>query len=420
MQRRTFLKSSLGVGVGLLAPLSGCSDEVVPVLPENEGVEFGAVQKGPYVQLVDAKTALLRFETILDIETPVVIRRASGEERVVPQRDAREITYRKKPLGRHNDWPDVAGLHVLHEVRLENLTPGETVTYTIEQKAGEPIDASFLVPVPASEGFRFGWIADTMFPYMRDPVAALVAAKPDMVMHGGDLTYDPSPSDSWNAFMQTFQPLFESATTHCVVGNHEFESMEEIDQQYDRLFSGQGGTQGSQRYYAFTFGCVRFVVIDSEEEGISDENSAQIKWLDAELAASKANADIRCIVAAFHRPIYTLSRYWPEDLTVRNLLHTRFKDAGVKLVLCGHAHLFEHFTVDAIHYIVDGGGGAILYDPEERRDKVEAARPGEGDLRLTGIRGYGAVTVDFRSDGGFKLRRLNGKSGEEEYSFDQA
>src|SRR5690554_7913775 len=91
MRRRTFLLSSLGLSVGFLAPLSACTDDdetPLPKGPDEEGVKFGALQKGPYLQFLSPTTARLRFETRIDEETPVVIRRARGEERPAVQREA--------------------------------------------------------------------------------------------------------------------------------------------------------------------------------------------------------------------------------------------------------------------------------------------------------------------------------------------
>lgn len=421
MRRRTFLLSSLGLSVGFLAPLSACTDSdetpQQPSLPDEQGVKFGAVQKGPYLQFLSPTSARLRFETRFDEETPVIIRRASGEERPTATRTTTNLDYWRPAMGRGH-LGDIKGDHVLHEIVLKGLEPGELVSYTIEQHAGPPIDGDFLAPVANGTAFRFGWISDTMFPNLEAPVELLASLEPDVIVHGGDLTYDVNPFDSWNQFMAVFAPLFEQAAVQFVVGNHEFESQDEISQQYDRLFNGQGGSDGTLRYHAFTFGGVRVLCLDSESGDIDDENGAQIQWLDSQLAQAKADPNIREIIPAFHRPIYTLSKHGREDsIRARDVLHPRFKAAGVRLVLCGHAHSFEHFDVEGIHYIIDGGGGALLYNPDERRDEIEALRPGEPDLRVFAAKTYGVITIDFDADGSFKLQRHGAVDGIVEHTI---
>ena len=62
--------------------------------------------------------------------------------------------------------------------------------------------------------------------------------------------------------------------------------------------------------------------------------------------------------------------------------------------------------VDGVHYMTDGGGGALTYDLEEGREEVEAARPGESELRVVAERSYGCTELVI--DGGtVSVTRLN-------------
>lgn len=420
MKRRTFLKGTLGMGALLVAPMSGCSDPTPPAnMPDEHGVAHGALQKGPYVQLLDAGTARIVFETMIDEETPVRVIRGGHEETLTPTRVAVDLDYFRPTLG-PKDERDMAGVHVLHELQLEDLQPGERVRYVVEQHAGDPIEAEFLAPIAANEGFKLGWISDTMYPLMEEPINALTRHAPDLVIHGGDITYDSSPFDSWNTFMAMFQPLLRSAATHFIVGNHEFESQNEIEVQFDRLFARQGESGSKGRYHAIRYGGVVFLILDSEsreEADIRTEGSEQLQWLDAQLEAANDDPSVREIVVAFHRPTYTLSKHSPGNTDWREQLHDRFLVHGVRLVLNGHVHAFEHFEVEGVNYVVDGGGGALLYDPDEDIDEIEALRPGEPDLRVTRERSTGVSTIDFHADGGFHYQRFDAKTGELQHSF---
>jgi hypothetical protein len=60
-----------------------------------------------------------------------------------------------------------------------------------------------------------------------------------------------------------------------------------------------------------------------------------------------------------------------------------------------------------IHYVVDGGGGALLYDPNEDLGKADAERPGESALRVAVSESHGATVIDFEEDGSIAVERID-------------
>lgn len=421
MDRRDFLARSITLGAGILLPgaLGGCEGtESGPPDAGHEMVDggpppppFRGISKGPYVQLLAPGSARLRFESRVDEPFAVRLERTAGATTPDATRAPMTLTYARDPLGRPDGLPDEAGLHVLHEVLLETLEPGEEVTWIVTPAEGDAVTGSFRAPVAPDTAFRLGWLADTMFPQADESVTTLAAQAPDLVLHGGDITYQANPFDTWNRMMHGMAPAFRTAPSHFCVGNHEFESDDEIVVQYERLFAGQGDAGGTSRYFALTYGCARILCIDTESGDLRTMDEPQIAWLDAELAAASADPDVRSIIVGFHRPTYTLSRHAPGDTGVRDLLHSRFVAHGVRLVLMGHAHSYERFVVDGVNYVVDGGGGALLYDPEEERAEVEAARPGEPDLRVAVSMSHGVTVVDVAPDGALSLRRVAAAGG---------
>lgn len=409
LKRREFLTSSLGAGFALLAPgLSGCDDEsgAPNAPPEVDFDDMRAVLKGPFVQLMGSGRARLRFETRTDEATPVRVTRAGESAYVEAQRNATDLDYFRPVIG-DDVLRDERGDHVLHDVYFEDLDPGEVVAYTIEQWTGPPIEGSFVAPVTSGSAFRLGWISDTMLPFAPDSIRTLAEHAPDLVLHGGDITYDASPFDSWNQIFHELQPLLRNAAAMFVVGNHEFESQEELDVQYRRLFTEQGDSGSQTNYFAFTYGGVRFICIDSESSPgkITEEGSPQLAWLDGELEAAADDSSVREIVLAFHRPTYTLSKHAPGDTAMRDVIHERCLEYGVRLVLCGHVHAYERFEVDGVTYVIDGGGGALGYDPDEELEWVESQRPGESELRVTRDESGGVCVLDFLDDGSVDVVR---------------
>lgn len=420
MDRRDFLARSLGLGAGILLPgaLGGC--DATDGGPADAGAvpvdayvppPFRGISKGPYAQLLAPGRARLRFESRVDEPFAVRIDRGGAITTPDAARHAMTLEYARTALG-PDGIADEPGLHVLHEVVLDALEPGEDVSWTVMPPEGDAVTGRFRAPVAATAGFRLGWLADTMFPQADASIATLAMQAPDLVLHGGDITYQANPFDTWNRMMLGMSPLFRTAATHFCVGNHEFERDDEIVVQYERLFAGQGDAGGTSRYFALTYGPARILCIDTESGDLRTMDEPQIAWLDAELAAASADPDVRTTIVAFHRPTYSLSRHAPGDTGVRDLLHARFVAHGVQLVLAGHVHSYERFVVDGVHYVIDGGGGALLYDPDEEREEVEAARPGEPALRVAVSMTHGVTVVDVAADGALTLRRVAAADGE--------
>jgi len=406
--RRGFLRRTSLAALGLPV-LGGCpTDEPGPTdeLP---------MSKLPWVQLVEPGRLRVRFETRQDRALPV---RLGEGPWVTPTTDPRELEYAWGLWDVAGLLPDEPGLHVVQEALFDLPAPGQPVQWTVQTSPTTFMTGSF-VPPPAPGGpFRFGFLADTMRPNTDDAANRLAGESPDLVLHGGDFQYQSNPLDTWNSQFDALRPLLSTAMFHVVPGNHEHEGQSEITVMWDRLFGGQGGAPITQRHHAFTWGPVRFLGIDSEESNWLDDESPQLAWIRQELQATEDDADLLFAIPFFHRPYYTLSRYWSSNTSVRDLLHPLFRDHGVPLVLNGHVHAYEHFEVEGVHYVVDGGGGALTYDPVEYADQVEALRPGESALQLAASRTHGVTVIDVAEDGGMSVRRLHAKEDEVVDSFE--
>jgi acid phosphatase type 7 len=397
----------LGCKVGVNGDSADSADSAVP--SESEGIRLS---KEVYVQVLGPDRVRLRFETLEDAELLLVITDPAGVEvEIQPERSAATLSYDWNYIA-DNDFVegqgDVAGEHVLHTVMLTELIPGSRYHWVVDRGEGASTSGSFRAPPGPGEAFRIGWLADTMTVYTNTPIDGLAAKEPDVVIHGGDLVYQSHIYDTWVEFSRAMAPLTQQAAFMPCVGNHEFESMNEEVEMFDRLYSGQGDSHGA-RYFAFTYGCLRFIGIDSESsrQGDSVAVAEQNTWLESELAAAAADPEISVIAVGMHRPMYTLSRYWVSNAADRDIRHQLFVQYGVSLVFAGHMHGHERFEVDGITYVVDGGGGAFLYDPVEFAEAVESMRPGESALQKSWSRSHGFSLLDVASDGSWTLSRFD-------------
>lgn len=137
-------------------------------------------------------------------------------------------------------------------------------------------------------------------------------------------------------------PLFNAP------GNHEIYDRPDLASLYEQAMG--------RLYGSFDYGNSHLIALDTEEVGQKvGIGAAQLEWLRQDLAANRgAN-----IFVFTHHPLFAAK---PTDgftdPAARDALHRLFVEAGVKMVISGHEHLFYQSVHDGVHYVVTGGGGA--------------------------------------------------------------
>ena len=224
--------------------------------------------------------------------------------------------------------------------------------------AAEPPPASGTTAAPT----RLAVIGD--FGYAgpdEEAVADLVKAwRPELVITVGDNNYPLGAADTidlnvglfYHDYIAPYLGRFGCGAARNrffpTLGNHDW--MTPGAEPYLRYFT----LPGNERYYDVAWGAVHLFAIDSDpsEPDGTTADSVQGRWLQQQLAASTA----RWKIVYFHHAPYssgphggTKTMRWP------------FKQWGASLVLTGHDHDYERFTIDGLPYIVDGLGGAVFY-----------------------------------------------------------
>lgn len=414
VSRRDVLRGLLGG-----AALAGCTaapttddgaDTDLP-LPEVE------LDKAPWVMITGPTQVRLRFETLADVAVAVWVSGPGNAARsLTPTRTPSELTYENLTFSDARP-ADVPGLHVLHELTLDALVPGEVYAWRVPT-ATATYEGAFRCPPAPDAAVRIGWMADTMWPNTDATITALTAQSPDVIVHGGDLQYSSNPSDTWRGLFASLVPVTAVAPLQVTVGNHELEKEDELSQMFDRLFAGQGEAS-FERAHRFRAGSALVIVLDSESFDLSDASNAQYDWLDEQLDAADADPTVKSVILAWHRPLFTFSEHYhtsrvDEDTMVPHLTgHPK-----VRLVLGGHSHSFEHFHLYDIDWIVDGSAGALLYDVDENLPTATDARPDLVAGRLHAEAAYGCCTIDVAPDGSMVVRRLLAEDGSESYRLE--
>jgi 3',5'-cyclic AMP phosphodiesterase CpdA len=249
------------------------------------------------------------------------------------------------------------------------LKPG--TTYYYEAFPGKAGTGSFKTAPLDSVPFEFVVYGDTRTRHdvHRAVVAAILAhAKPDFLMHTGDLVADGRDPSLWPIFFDAERELLRTAAFYPALGNHERNAVNFRD------------FLDAKPYYSFNWGGAHFTVIDSDINNAGSTQAEreafwqeQTTWLKADLQTA-ANASFRFVFA--HHPPITAVKRRQGDNPQMIALEPMFEALHVNAAFFGHDHNYQHYLKNGVHYFVTGGGGAPLYDvdmpPTEITMKVES------------------------------------------------
>lgn len=201
----------------------------------------------------------------------------------------------------------------------------------------------------------------------------------DMVVFCGDMcNYINKQSDIFTGFLDTSVGLFASSKPFVYVrGNHETRGA--YARNFSRYLTGPEG----KFYYAFTYGPIRFIVLDSGEDkpdtdveysGLVDFDNyilEQKEWLARELESTEFRAASFRVVLS-HIPFGKGGWYGSERL--RKQLLPLLEGARIDLMLSGHNHTFgfmDKGKVTAFPIIVNSNNSVLTMFGSEDLLKVQ-------------------------------------------------
>jgi hypothetical protein len=364
-------------GEGGFAPPAVCGDgdcgpnEVCGTCADDCGACTGTpiqVTRGPYLQSETEGSIVVRWRTAEPSESIV----AFG------------------PSGTQLDQVRVvAGLTVEHEVKVSGLTADTKSLYAFGTPESALVggDADhFWTTAPkkgAAKPTRMWVLGDSGTANgdardVRDAYVGFTGARgQDLLIMLGDNAYNTGTDAEYQAAVFDMYPdTLRNTVLWATLGNHDGGSADSATQSgpyYDNLTlpkAGEAGgvPSGTEAYYAFDYGQVHFVCLDSYE---SDRTPAgdMLTWLESDLAAN----DQPWLVAFWHHPPYSKGSH--DSDTESQLVQMRqnalpiLESHGVDLVLGGHSHAYERSFLLNGHYglsstltnamKIDGGDGQV-------------------------------------------------------------
>jgi 3',5'-cyclic AMP phosphodiesterase CpdA len=236
-------------------------------------------------------------------------------------------------------------------------------------------------PTPSPVIAAAGDIADCRSPGDEATVLLLDALLPDVILALGDNVYEDGTVAE---FTNCYEPSWgrHKSRTRPAPGNHEYQTPGATG--YFEYYGALAGPAGAG-YYSFEAG--RWHLISLNSNIPAGRGSAQLAWLEADLAAHPTD----CALAYWHHPLIS-SGFIGNNPHMQEIWRA-LDAAGVDVVLVGHDHDYERFapqnslgTADpnGIREFVVGTGGKSLGPFTTIRPNSEARdRESWGVLRMT-------------------------------------
>jgi len=305
------------------------------------------VVRGPYLQNVSPTAVTVMWET--SAPAPARLRIVGpGAERVV------EIAASER-----------------QEIDVDGLEPATRYQYAVEIGAthagGELTTAP---PAGADVPVTFAVFGDSRsnLDAHRRVVERLRGEVPDFIIGTGDMVDDGGRDHEWDQFFDVERDLLRDNVFYPAVGNHDRQGRGRTADNYRALFAVPENSPDPERYYAFTYGQNRFLILDSNSNSFALTD--QTSWIERELQAARLDPSIRHVFVTMHHPPFSVSLHGGQR-DLRERWTPLFEKYQVTAVFSGHDHVYSRAEKNGVRYFISGGGGAPLYPKAPRPAAID-------------------------------------------------
>ena len=241
------------------------------------------------------------------------------------------------------------------------LKPNTTYTYRAYDKGAKVASnsATFKTSNFTADTFKFVHVSDSQVNAGESDIGfeaigtgkpfgatleGLLKFSPNFLLHTGDIVEYSKYETYWRNQLDYNGKYIRKLPIMPISGNHEttYRAGEhEIYKHFNVKMQEQETKLGF--YYAFDYGNVKFIMLNTNEQGDNGIAEEQYKWLKDTLK----NNDKKWTIVAMHNPMYSVGKYGANPannayaLQLRTQLTKLFADYGVDLVLQGHDHAYS-------------------------------------------------------------------------------
>ena len=218
-----------------------------------------------------------------------------------------------------------------------------------------------------------------------------------LLVLGGDIVNRGNKAEEWRSFIGELEKVTDpdSAGREGVkIVTPVTGSAESIGAYKDYFYNPGNGPAGYEKnFFSFDYGCVHFLVLDSEYMGRLSRDAGKYigYWIKGDLAANTRPVTM----AVMHQPMFTVGESFEDDVHAKAmkdgflvLLHKY----GVDFILCGHQHVYCR-TPEITDGRYDGGLTQVM---GVSGTKFFEAYRGDG---MAACREFTSVATVFSTDG---------------------
>jgi predicted phosphodiesterase len=315
------------------------------------GAQAGeAFRKGPYLQNVSRNSVTVLWEVSEPCAGEVRLHEHQQPPRIIPAEGASDNVY---------------------ELVIDGLTPGRRYRYEVacgsEVEQGEFATA----PVPGMP-FSFVVFGDSRSNAgaHRMVVERIRREVPDFLIGTGDMVDDGSQERQWQEFFDIERDLLRENVLFPAVGNHDRQGRGRTADNFRKYFALPENSLDPERYYAFTYGSARFLVLDSNAYSFSLTD--QTLWIERELQSARLDPRVEHVFVIMHHPPFSVSLHGGQT-DLRERWTPLFEKYHVTAVFSGHDHVYSRAEHEGVRYFVTGGAGAPVYPRARRPSPIDVA-----------------------------------------------
>lgn len=214
-----------------------------------------------------------------------------------------------------------------------------------------------------------------------------------------------------SAFMSEFQGSYDptwgrfKAITHPAAGNHDYQNSTVRARDYFGYFGAAAGDP-AKGYYSYDVGTWHVIALNSgtcgpgpnpPHDGACDAGSPQERWLRADLAAHR----VRCVLAYWHHPLFTSGQ--SGNITAVRPLYQALYDYNADVVLNGHDHMYERFTLQNPQGGADPARGIREFVVGTGGKNLESTKQVQSNSEVRGSSTFGVIKLTL-ANGSYSWR----------------